>query len=92
MVVRIIADVAEGMNECLVHAAIEHERAASCMQSDLEDALFPLHPDVLVFVAIAFECLSFHGYLQLFSRQTSLLTREDHVGDPLMLQPESFPS
>jgi hypothetical protein len=55
VVVRIIADVAECVNERLVHIAIEGQRAALRMQGDLEDALFAFHPHVLVFVAIAFK-------------------------------------
>src|ERR1700745_619827 len=39
------------------------------MQGDLEDAVVSLHPQVLVFVAIAFKVLSFHSRLQSVRRR-----------------------
>jgi hypothetical protein len=38
-----------------MHGAIEYERSASRVQGDFEDAVFPFHPHVLVFVVIAVE-------------------------------------
>src|SRR5712671_2130830 len=64
---RIVADVTERVNQRLVHIAVEHKRAASSMQSYLEDAVFPLHPHVLIFFAIAFERMSFHRCLRSVS-------------------------
>src|SRR5712691_2893340 len=45
-------------NQCFMHVAVEHQRTASRVQGDLQDAVFPLHLHVLVFVAVAVE----HGH------------------------------
>src|SRR5216684_1202713 len=45
VVLGIIADVAERPNQRFVHVAVEHQRAASRMQGDLQNAVFALHPD-----------------------------------------------
>ena len=58
VVVGIVADVAERVDQGLVHVAVEHQGAASCMQGDLQDAVLAFHPEVLVFVAIGFERVS----------------------------------
>ena len=61
VVIGIIADVTERPNQRFVHVAVEHEWAASRMQGDLQDAVFPLHFHVVVFISVAIE----HGHAPL---------------------------